>query len=518
MNVQFSNWNVIWKRLPWKKFQRNLYRLQQRIFRNSQQGNHRRVKRLQRFLLKSKSAIYLAVRQITQLNMGKKTAGVDGIASLSPKKRLELVEKLHSMGLNWKHSGLRNIPIPKPDGTKRMLHVPTIEDRAYQCLIKYALEPAHEAHFHKNSFGFRPGYSVHDAIQALFKKLSCGNNKERYIFDGDIEKCFDQINHKYLEDQLICDRKIRQVIRGMLKAGVEPEFTPNETGVPQGGCVSPLLANIALTGIETDQTIRYADDILGVFRTQSEAENERKRLDFELAKRGLRIKEAKTQIVKSSEGFNFLGHHLRLYPDNVFRMSPSKDSTDRLLRKVKAVFRKAKHLGWNVLTQKLNPILMGWWNFYRFCGNRSLSDGRVLRTLWINVYKWYRSKRGKTAKDFTHFRAKFGKKLVTTGNSPTTRWIKIQANRSIYDGDIVYWAQRNKNLFDSYTARALKRQDFKCNHCGLTLIPGEKVELHHIDGNHNNWRSSNLAALHRSCHQHQEVHASSRKGATAGGV
>ena len=164
MNVQEANWNVIWKRLPWKRFQQNLYRLQQRILRNSQQGNYRRAKQLQRFLLKSKSAIYLSVRQVTQLNNGKKTAGVDGLASLSPKQRLELAEEILALGLDWQHSGLRMIPIPKSDGTKRELHVPCIKDRAYQCLLRYALEPMHEARFHKNSFGFRPGYSLQGKI------------------------------------------------------------------------------------------------------------------------------------------------------------------------------------------------------------------------------------------------------------------------------------------------------------------------------------------------------------------
>jgi group II intron reverse transcriptase/maturase len=518
MNVQETNWNVIWKRLPWKKFQLNLYRLQQRIFRNSQQGNYRRAKQLQRFLLKSQSAIYLAVRQVTQLNTGKKTAGVDGLDSLSPKQRIELAKELLRRGLDWKHSGLRKIPIPKADGTQRELHVPTIADRAYQCLLRYGLEPMHEAHFHKNSYGFRPGYSVHDAIEALFKKLSGGTNKERWILDGDIEKCFDRIDPEYLESRLICDRKMKQSIRGILRAGVEPEFTPTEIGVPQGGCISPLLANIALNGIEIDQMVRYADDFACVFHTQEAAEIEKNRLDAELAKRGLKIKEAKTQIVKSSQGFNFLGHHLKLYPDNTFRISPSKNSIDNLLRKTKAIFRRAKHLGWNALTRRLNPILRGWWNFYRFCGNRSLSDGRILRTLKVNIYRWYRSKRGKTAKHFARFWEKYGSKLVTTGNCPTARWIKIQAHRSFFDGDVVYWAKRNKSLYDAHTAKALKRQDFKCGHCGLTLIPGEKIELHHIDGNHDNWRSSNLMALHRSCHQNQDTHVSSRPGTTAGAV
>ena len=141
----------------WGKFRRDLHRLQRRVFKAIREGFKRKALSLQKLILKSKAARYLAVRQVTQLNAGKKTAGVDGKKSLNFRERLELIELLKASGDDWKHQPLRSIPIPKKDGTTRMLKIPTIADRAWQCLAKYALEPAHEATFHAKSYGFRPG-------------------------------------------------------------------------------------------------------------------------------------------------------------------------------------------------------------------------------------------------------------------------------------------------------------------------------------------------------------------------
>lgn len=148
---------VNYGKLNWKKFQKNLFRLQKRVFKAVQVGDKRKARSLQKLILKSKSARLLAIRQVTQLNAGKKTAGIDGKKSLNFEERLALSDLISQNYSNWKHLGLREIPIPKKDGTTRMLKVPTIADRAWQCLAKYALEPAHEATFHKHSYGFRTG-------------------------------------------------------------------------------------------------------------------------------------------------------------------------------------------------------------------------------------------------------------------------------------------------------------------------------------------------------------------------
>ncbi len=228
----------LWKNLPWKKFRRDLFRLQRRVFKAVSVGDKRKAKYLQKLILKSSAARFLAIRQITQLNAGKKTAGVDGKASLSFEERLYLSERLKQNVNTWKSNKLRVIPIPKKDGTMRMLKVPTIADRAWQCLAKYALEPAHEATFHARSYGFRTGRSAHDAQKMLFLNLrSNAKGIDKRVLELDIEKCFDRINHSSIMEQLIAPKGIRAGIFRCLKSGVNPEF-PSQ-GTPQGGVVTP---------------------------------------------------------------------------------------------------------------------------------------------------------------------------------------------------------------------------------------------------------------------------------------
>jgi retron-type reverse transcriptase len=184
-----ENASELWKNQPWKKFRRDLFRLQKRVFKAVSVGDKRKAKYLQKLILKSTAARYLAIRQVTQLNAGKKTAGVDGKASLTFKERLTLNELLKENVNNWIHNKLREIPIPKKDGTMRMLKVPATADRAWQCLAKYALEPAHEATFHSRSYGFRIGRSAHDAQKILYNNLnSNANGIEKRVIELDIEK------------------------------------------------------------------------------------------------------------------------------------------------------------------------------------------------------------------------------------------------------------------------------------------------------------------------------------------
>lgn len=251
-----------WKTSPWKKFRTTVFRLQRRIYKAVKAGNRAKARNLQKLLLCSYAARMIAIRQVTQLNRGKKTAGIDGKTALNFSERRELEKELKSQSHQWKHQALRNIPIPKKDGSLRMLKVPTISDRAWQCLVKLILEPAHEATFHARSYGFRTGRSAHDAQKILFANLnSKANGIEKRVLELDIEKCFDKIAHKIVLDQLIAPQSIKQGLFHCLKAGVNPEFP--EQGVPQGGGVSPLLANIALNGIEDlHQSVRYADDMI----------------------------------------------------------------------------------------------------------------------------------------------------------------------------------------------------------------------------------------------------------------
>ncbi len=232
--MQNTNFSELWKTINWRKVRKTVFRLQIRLFKAMRAGDNERVRNLQNLVLKSRSARLLAIRQVTQLNAGKKTAGVDGIKSLNFKQRFELEERLSKYTFSWRHSRLREIPIPKKDGTKRILKVPTIADRAWQCFIKYALEPVHEATFHERSYGFRPGRSTQDCQKLLFLNLKSDRNGiEKRILELDIEKCFDQIDHKVLVQKIVAPTKVKQRIWQTLKAGASVEF-PSK-GTPQGG-------------------------------------------------------------------------------------------------------------------------------------------------------------------------------------------------------------------------------------------------------------------------------------------
>lgn len=210
-----------WKSIPWRKLRKTVFRLQVRIFKAQKNGNARLVRKLQKLLLSSKAAKLLAIRQVTQLNMGKKTAGVDGKKALEPAQRLALYEVLAKNWKHWKHQPLKRVWIPKSDGTKRGLGIPTISDRAYQCFLKYVLEPAAEAKFNAHSYGFRPGRSCHDVQQGIFNQLKANaKGKQKRILELDLERCFDKIDHKFLMQSVQLPRAAQQGLLSAIKAGV----------------------------------------------------------------------------------------------------------------------------------------------------------------------------------------------------------------------------------------------------------------------------------------------------------
>lgn len=222
-----ENYSESWRKLPWKKFQVSLFRLQKRVYKAVQVGDKRKARSLQKLILKSRAARFLAIRKVTQLNQGKKTAGVDGKAKLTFKERFGIEPILQKFVNNWKHNKLREIPIPKKNGSTRKLKIPTMVDRCWQCLALYALEPAHEATFHENNFGFRPGRSAHDAQKQVFYNLHSnvfGINKK--IIELDIEKCFDRINHSTIMNNLIAPYvRIKTWDLSMPKGGTKPRIS-----------------------------------------------------------------------------------------------------------------------------------------------------------------------------------------------------------------------------------------------------------------------------------------------------
>jgi group II intron reverse transcriptase/maturase len=494
-----DNASELWKKLPWKKFRRDLFRLQRRVFKAVSVGDKRKAKYLQKLILKSLAARFLAIRQVTQLNAGKKTAGVDGKASLSFEERFDLNEFLKQNVNTWKHNKLRVIPIPKKDGTTRMLKVPTIADRAWQCLAKYALEPAHEATFHARSYGFRTGRSAHDAQKGLFNNLrSQSNGIDKRVIELDIEKCFDRINHSSIMEQLIAPLGIRAGIFRCLKSGVNPEF-PSQ-GTPQGGVVSPLLANIALNGIEDiHNSVRYADDMVYILKPEDDAEKILERISQLLAERGLKVSEKKTKLTATKDGFDFLGWHFKVQSNGKFRCVPSVDNFKAFRKKVKHIVNNSNY-GATTKADKLAPVVRGWRNYHRFC---KMDGARFslyhIQHRAIKVFN-------KESKQNRHTSKILLDKAFPSVPYHENKYVNVKGNKSPFDGDLTYWSERNSKLYDGITSKVLKRQNHSCARCGLKTTSEERVHLHHKDGNHHNWKDNNLEALHESCHDY--VHMS----------
>jgi RNA-directed DNA polymerase len=496
----------LWKSFKWKKFQKTLFRLQRRVYKAVSVGDKRKARSLQKLILKSQAARLLAIRQVTQLNAGKKTAGIDGRASLTFEERLALADLLGLHHTDWKHEKLREIPIPKKDGTTRMLKVPTMADRAWQCLAKYALEPAHEATFHARSYGFRTGRSAHDAQKILFSNLnSKAKGIDKRVIELDIEKCFDRINHSAIMDNLIAPAGLKLGIFRCLKAGTNIGFP--DQGTPQGGVVSPLLANIALNGIEKihhykdkwgdsyEPSIRYADDMVIILRPTDDAEEILERISEFLAQRGMKVSERKTKLTATTDGFDFLGWHFKVQKNGKFRSTPSVDNYKAFRKKVKHIVNNSNY-GATTKAEKLAPVVRGWRNYHKYCK----MDG-VRNSLWFISHRAYKVFNKETKQD-RHSTAKLIEKAFPTVPYSENKHINVKGEKSPYDGDISYWSERKSKLYDGSTSKAIKKQDRKCIACGLTFIGEEKVHLHHLDGNHDNWDKKNLVAIHESCHDY----------------
>ncbi|NEO91621.1 MAG: RNA-dependent DNA polymerase [Moorea sp. SIO3G5] len=500
MGRHMSNrYSDLWKRQKWKSLRRNLFRLQRRVYKAVQAGDLKKARSLQKLIMKSRAAQLLAIRQVTQLNQGKRTAGVDGKSSLTYKERFEVLKKLGDSAENWTHLGLREIPISKKNGGTRMLKVPTIQDRAWQCLAKFALEPAHEAKFSAYSYGFRTGRGAQDAQKLLFLNLCSNKNGiNKRVIELDIKKCFDNISHDSIMDRLLAPAGLKMGIFRCLKAGINPEFHDEERGTPQGGVVSPLLANIALNGIEEitpkNRCIRYADDMVIILKPKDNAEKVLEKIKTFLNERGMEISEEKTKLTNTTDGFDFLGWNFRVQKNGKFRCIPSVENHRNIRKKIKAVVNNSNY-GAKEKAKRLAPIVRGWRNYHKSCDMSSSRD-----SLWFMKNTAHRKFRKE--KKVNRYRAnELCKEAFPAVGYEQNQHINVRGTKSPYDGDLVYWSKRNSKLYDNATSEALKRQNHSCGHCGLKFIDEERIHLHHIDGNHSNWKYNNLMAVHQSCHQ-----------------
>ena len=476
---------VEWKDTNWRKLERVVFKLQKRIYQASSRGDVKAVRRLQKTLMMSWSAKMLAVRRVTQDNQGKATAGVDGKKSLTPKQRLELVSKLR---LSQRVKPTRRVWIPKP-GTeeRRPLGIPTMYDRALQAQVKLALEPEWEARFEPNSYGFRPGRSCHDAVEAIFTIIA---QKARFVLDADISKCFDRIDHQALLEKLNTSPTIRRQIRAWLKAGVMDRGVRAETseGTPQGGVISPLLANIALHGMEnrikqvskTAFLIRYADDFVILHENLAVVQRCQQIISEWLKGMGLELKPSKTRLTHTlnkyesqQPGFDFLGFNVRQYPVGKYHsgknngtllgfktiIKPSARKLKLHAESLSSVIKAHKSAPQEALISRLNPIIRGWANYYSTVISKKIFSGmdklayQQLRA-WANRRhpnknrSWIANKYWQTFENdnwvFANNREGKRKKmrLIKHSETPIRRHKKVQGERSPYDADFIYWGTR----------------------------------------------------------------------------
>ncbi len=551
MNTKRYGWNTI----DWRKVKVDVFKLQKRIYRASSCGNTEKVHRLQKLLLKSRSSVLLAVRRVTQENKGKHTAGIDGLSSLKVKERLKLAEKILQNPYDTKVKPLRRVWIPKPGkDEKRPLGIPAIEDRARQALVKLAIEPEWEAKFEPNSYGFRPARSCHDAIEAIYRQIRL---VPKWVLDADIAGCFDNINHEALLGKLGTFPKLRRVIKAWLKSGVLDSGTlfPTEEGTPQGGVISPLLANIALHGLEEavkdafpknrfireqnlnarwkPQIVRYADDFVILHRDKQAIEKAQKIAAEWLNEMGLEMKPSKTRIVHTLEkhdgqvGFDFLGFNIRQYPrseSSCIRIPktgkptgftpsirPSKESQKRLLQKIKQILKSNRAVSQIRLINLLNPVLRGWGNYYSKVVSQDVF-GRLHHLIyeqlsaWANYrhpdkgHKWIVRKYWSFSEKW-EFGVRNRIKLVCLTEIPIRRHVGLRVVKSPYDGDWVYWSQRLGQYPDMPKSKSirLRLQDGICSGCGLHFCPDDEMVILHLDGNNRNFHRDNMTLVHRRC-------------------
>jgi RNA-directed DNA polymerase len=438
--------------------------------------------------------------------------------------------------------------IPKSNGKKRPLGIPSIIDRCLQAIVKNALEPYWEALFEGSSYGFRPGRSAHDAISKIYS-IARPNKTKKWVVDADIKGCFDNIAHVPLM-KAIGNFPARKMIQQWLNAGYMEKGTFYETnmGTPQGGIISPLLANIALHGLEKAlgvtynyrgelnskrAIVRYADDFVVFCETEEDANKTVSTLSEWMNNRGLSLSEEKTKIIHLKKGFNFLGFNIRHYAVTNTKtgwkllIKPSKKSMQELRNKVKQIWLVNKSQNVDALISKLNPIIRGWANYYRIgVSSEAFSkidnwmffrEKRYAKRMHPNKSDGWRKKRyfGKLNLDrndnWVFGNKQTGTHLLKFSWFKIERHILVKGTSSPDDPKLgQYWEKKEKeqlsNLVPSYQKIA-KRQDYKCPMCNESLFNGETLHCHHLVPRHQGGRDiySNLQLMHFYCHQ--QIHA-----------
>lgn len=386
---------LTWGSVDWAKAEGIVRRMQGRISKAYRDGRTSLAKRLSHLLVNSLSARLLAVRRVSEQNRGRHTPGVDGELWLSAKAKMDAVLRLNT-GV-YRAKPLRRVYIPKRNGKKRPLSIPTMYDRAMQALYSLALDPIQEATADPNSYGFRIGRSCQDAMAQIHLMMST-SRRPQWVLEGDIKGCFDNISHEWMMRNIPMDRN---VLRQFIKAGYVygNRLFPSESGSPQGGVISPILANMTLNGMEglvrdnfrQAYLTRYADDFVVTCESPEVAMEIKGLLSEFLAERGLELSEEKTLVTHIDEGFDFLGWNFRKFRNQKRRIlivKPSKGSLESIkgsVRDVVLVHGKARTQ--DEIIDELNPKLRGWCNYHRSSmASRTFSD--LDSFLFSTLYSW----------------------------------------------------------------------------------------------------------------------------------
>jgi RNA-directed DNA polymerase len=533
-----------WHAIDWQKVHHNVRRLQGRIVKATQEGKWNKVKTLQRLLTHSFSGKALAVRRVTE-NQGKNTPGVDRVIWNTPQKKINAIYALRQR--DYHPQPLRRIYIPKKNGQKRPLGIPVMKCRAMQALYLLALDPVAETTADPNSYGFRPQRSTADAIEQCFITLGKGKSPQ-WILEGDIKGCFDAISHTWLLAHIPLDKTM---LKKWLKAGYMEKHVlhPTEEGTPQGGIISPVLANLTLDGLERMlmehfprvktgkgalvNFARYADDFIVTGRTKELLEQEVKPLVEQFMKeRGLQLSQEKTTITHIEDGFDFLGQNIRKYKAgkrHKLLIKPSNKNVQAHLEKLREIIKKNPALPAWKLILLLNPIIRGWAQYHQHVVSKEIFnsvDDAIYRRLrqWVKrrhpkkSNEWVTKKYFKTVggNNWTFYGETEGREydLAETARVPIKRHVKVKGEANPYDPE---WESYYEKRLDVHMGSTLKgkrwlshlwqEQNGLCPVCQQKITKITGWHSHHI-----HWRSKggsntaeNRVLLHPNCHQ--QIHS-----------
>jgi RNA-directed DNA polymerase len=511
---ELCDWDVI----DWRRVAEDVRRLRQRIFTASQAKDLKKVRSLQKLMLRSRANALLSVRRVTELNAGRKTAGVDGEIVLTSQGKAELADWLQNGATAWKPRPVKRVFITKVRGKLRGLGIPVIADRALQAVAVNALEPEWEARFESRSYGFRPGRSCQDTMQAIFVTARGETCRRQWVLDADLAAAFDQLDHEHLLAQL-GQFPARERVRQWLKGGVvdRGRLAPTERGSPQGGVISPVLMNVALHGMEhaagvryiatgknagtarpgSPVLVRYADDLLALCHSREQAEQVKARLASWLVPRGLTFNEDKTRVVHLDEGVDFLGFNIRRYRGKLL-IKPSKAAVKRIRERLTAEMKALHGCNAQLVLIRLNPIIRGWSAYYRHAVSSKVFNALDTH-VWRLTYKWarfthpHKSKHWVVARYFGAFNSArkdrwvFGDRdsgayLLKFSWMKITRHTPVKGWASPDDPALAdYWAARRrygKPPIGRARLRLLQAQHGRCPLCGDLLLHADHEPRH----------------------------------------